>query len=165
MLRPVELPSGLAGHLFLCGMPGRREPLEKLWREVRAKRIHYIVSLAGLGEVLEKSPDYAEAIAAGGVPCDRLEFAVVDYGVPDDRSAFRAFARDLAGRLRMGQRLLLHCDAGIGRTGTLAMCVLIALGESSQSAKRVVSAAGSSPVTAEQEDLIAWCADQARDMP
>ncbi|WP_371413796.1 protein-tyrosine phosphatase family protein [Meiothermus sp. PNK-Is4] len=165
MFRRVELPSGVTGLLLLHSMPGRNEPLENVWREIRNTRIDCIVSLASRREIREKSPDYADAIAAGRVPCDRLEFPITDFGVPEDRPAFYTLARDLATRLRAGQRLLIHCGAGIGRTGTLATCVLVALGEPLESAKRSVSAAGSSPETAEQRELIAWCAHQAGEAP
>ena len=161
MFRRVDLPTGVGGFLVLHSMPGRNEPLQKVWQEIDEVRIDCIVSLASLGEAREKSPEYANAVADGGVPCDRLEFAVVDFGVPDDRAAFFAFARDLAGRLRAGQRLLIHCGAGVGRTGTLAICVLVALGGPLERAKRAVSAAGSSPETAPQRELVAWCAEQA----
>ena len=78
MLRRVELPTGVVGLLFLHSMPGRREPLEQVWREIHAKRLDCIVSLAGPSEVREQSPDYANAIAVGAVACERLEFAIVD---------------------------------------------------------------------------------------
>ena len=38
------------------------------------------------------------------------------------------FVDELAVRLRFGERLLVHCAAGIGRAGTTAVCVLIRLG-------------------------------------
>lgn len=160
MFRPVELPTGITGRLLLHSMPGRKEPLEAVWREIHRAGIDCIVSLAGLCEAWEKSPEYARAVDDGRVPCDRLEFAIADFGVPEDRAAFCALARNLAARLRAGESLLIHCGAGIGRTGTLATCVLVALGETLKNATRAVSAAGSSPETAEQRELVAWCADQ-----
>jgi len=160
MLRSVKLPTQIAGHLFLHGMPGRSESLDRVWREIGEARINSIVSLAGLDEVRERSPEYAKAIVDGSVPCERLEFPVPDYGVPDDRAAFYAFARDLAERLRVGGRLLVHCYAGIGRTGTLAVCILLALGEPPEDAKCAVATTGSAPVTPEQDDLLAWFASQ-----
>ena len=61
-------------------------------------------------------------------------------------------ARDLID----GRRLLTHCGAGIGRTGTLATVVL-ALHEPLDAADQAVRAVGSGPEDAKQEELIRRC--------
>jgi protein-tyrosine phosphatase len=160
-LRRVALPSGIEGSLLLDAMPGRREPLERTWREVARERVDVIVSLADLDETRRESPEYAAAIIAGAVPCERLELPAADYGVPDDRSVFCDVVRDVAARLRAGQCVLVHCCMGIGRTGTLAVCVLVALGEPLPRAESVVAASGSSPMSPEQDNLVAWYASRS----
>ena len=55
----------------------------------------------------------------------------------------------------------MHCAAGIGRTGTLAVCVLLALGLGAAEARAAVRSAGSSPQTAAQEDIVHWAAELA----
>lgn len=119
------------------------------------------MSLAPLDETRKKSPHYAEAIEAGTLPCDLHSFPIPDFGVPEDRRSFWVFAQDLARRLTEGERLLIHCGAGIGRTGTLAICVLLALGAPLEVATETVEAAGSVPETQEQRDLTAWCVLEA----
>lgn len=163
MFRPVDLPEEVPGGLFLHSMPGRCEPLEQIWQRIRSDRVDVIVSLAAIDEAREKSPEYAEAVEAGTIPCELHPFPVDDYGVPEDQRSFWVFAQGLARRLSEGQRLLIHCGAGIGRTGTLAICVLLALGESLKAASETVRAAGSHPETAEQRELTAWCARQVLD--
>ena len=64
--------------------------------------------------------------------------------------------QDLAVALRRGESVLLHCAAGIGRTGTAAACVLKALGLPAQHALQRVRDAGSNPQNAEQSGLVAW---------
>ncbi len=162
MFRPVPLPSAVAGSLWLHSMPGRREPLEHVWEQVRIQAVQAIVCLAGSEEVRAKSPSYAAALDAKTVPCTVEPFPIPDFGVPDDREAFWSFASKIATQLGAGGRVLIHCGAGIGRTGTLATCVLLALGQPPVKAQEVVSTTGSHPETAEQRELISWCAARAR---
>ncbi len=67
----------------------------------------------------------AEVAAQGAAWC---HLPIADMQTPDP--AFEvAWARaDLAARLRGGARVLIHCHAGLGRTGTIATRLLIALG-------------------------------------
>ncbi len=162
MFRPVLLPSGVPGRLLLHSMPGRREALETVWNQVSKDAVRVIVCLAASHEVREKSPAYARAIESGTVPCQVLAFEIPDYGVPKDRGEFWQLALDVATRLRSGEAVLMHCNAGIGRTGTVAAAVLLALGETVSSAQQAVSEAGSDAEGAAQRELITWCATQAR---
>lgn len=48
----------------------------------------------------------------------------------------------------------MHCGVGVGRTGTFAICALMALGLTSDDASAAVNAAGSKAERPAQEDLI-----------
>jgi protein-tyrosine phosphatase len=157
MFRRVELPARVPGRLLLHSMPGRYEAIERAWDQVRKEAVRAIVCLAEKSELHEKSSEYAHAIEAGTVPCVVLPFEVPDRGVPADRHAFWALAGDVAKRLQSGEAVLIHCAGGVGRTATLAVCVLLALGEPVSDARNVVSRAGSTVETAQQRELISWC--------
>jgi protein-tyrosine phosphatase len=152
------LPDGIDGRLFLHSMPGRREDLEEARRCIAEQNIERIVSLAPLDEIQVKSPSYADAITSGTMRVDLLP--VEDYGVPDDRDAFLADARSVAVDLKAGKNVLVHCGAGIGRTGTFACCVLLQFGIALDKALQDVKAAGSSAETDDQRRLLRWCAKQ-----
>jgi protein-tyrosine phosphatase len=143
-------------------MPGYHEPLEQFWHWLRSDAIELIVCLVGIREIQTKSPSYAAAIEAKTVPCAIEFFPIPDFWVPGDREAFWLLASKLAMQLKMGGRVLIHCGAGIGRTGTLATCVLLALGEAKAKAEEAIGTAGSHPETPEQRELVSWCAAQAQ---
>src|SRR5438552_3674435 len=109
MFRPVPLPSAVAGSLWLHSMPGRHEPLEQVWEQIRIQAVQAIVCLAGSEEVRAKSPSYAAALDAKTVPCTVEPFPILDFGVPADREAFWSFASKIATQLRAGGRVLIHC--------------------------------------------------------
>jgi protein-tyrosine phosphatase len=160
MFRRVDLPAQIPGRLLLHSMPGRYEAIESVWHQVTNEAVRAIVCLAEKDELHEKSFEYAEALEAGTVPCLVLPFEIPDRGVPEDRDAFWTLAGDIAKRLQSGEAVLIHCAGGVGRTATLAICVLLALGEPASNARSVVSRAGSTVETAPQSQLISWCASQ-----
>ena len=162
LFRTVVLPRNVSGSLYLHSMPGRYEPLSNSVSEIEKNEIDIVVSLNSLDEIREKSPAYANAIDENSLPFNRLEFPIVDFGIPKDSVAFLNLAENLAGRLQSGENLLIHCGAGIGRTGTLATSVLIILGTDLNESLKAVRTAGSDPETEEQMDLVMWVADQKK---
>lgn len=85
-----------------------------------------------------------------------LSFPMPDHSIPPDEAAFRAFAAGLAGRLRAGERIGVHCLGSIGRSTMTASCALIELGWEPQAALDAVATARCCPVpdTDEQEEWI-----------
>ena len=164
MFRPLNLPEGTKGRLFLNGMPGR--PPEK-WDDFLAKaervNLDIIFCLTSDHETQDKSPSYAAARASQAFPYSVNDFPIQDREAPPEtqRPAFRAFILEVVGALRSGRNCLIHCAAGIGRTGTVANCVLLELGLQSDEARRAVERAGSCPEVSEQRSLIAWYSDLA----
>lgn len=160
LFRRVELPVRVSGKLLLHSMPGRYEAIESVWQQVRNEAVRAIVCLAEKDEIREKSLEYARELEAGTVPCSVLPFEIPDRGAPEDRDGFWALAGNVAKRLQSGEVVLIHCAGGVGRTATLAVSVLLALGESVSEARNAVSRAGSTVETTPQSTLISWCASQ-----
>jgi protein-tyrosine phosphatase len=155
-LRRVSLPAPIAGSLWLTGMPGRFESWSAF--EVRAERagLGLVVCLTPRSELAELSPAYHAAVAHGDVPFRWLNLPMRNFGLPEDRAAFVDGVRQIAHALRQGDSVMLHCAAGMGRTGSAAACVLKALGLDTREALQRVRDAGSNPQNAQQSGLVSW---------
>lgn len=134
----VPLPAGVPGELRLCGKRaianGRYADADMPWTTV--------VCLCRRGELEGHYPGYVawlggegrgDAGAAGSIwwPIPDLGAEPVERTLP--------FVDDLVTRLRAGERLLVHCAAGIGRAGTTAVCILIRLGVQLDEALKTVA--------------------------
>jgi protein-tyrosine phosphatase len=135
-------------------MPGRHEEWQDFLDTATQYHLHRIVCLAPDGEIEQTSPSYAAAIKNGTLGLPRECFPIADRGIPDDFQEYVEFVMHIAELLRSGERILVHCGAGIGRTGTFAIALLLALGVQRAQAERTVSSAGSCPETDEQRRLI-----------
>lgn len=161
-MREVDLGSSIRGRLFLHSMPGRWEDFDEFLRQLARSPVTLIVSLASRDEIKRKSPSYYAAITSGTLPIPLQEFAIEDFSAPSDFEAFRDFVLGIRDRVVGGDCVLVHCGAGIGRTGMFAQCLLMALGFSKEEAKKRVAAAGSIPEVREQESLVEWFNTQVK---
>lgn len=154
VFRPLPLPATASGRLWLHSMPGRLESWGAFLDEARAHKLNLLVCLNPLDEVAELSPGYHKAIAEGRLPFRWQHLPMRDFGLGADPIAFRQGVEQLSHSLLLGQQVLLHCAAGIGRTGTVAACVLKHLGLPTEQALRQVREAGSNPQSALQSGWI-----------
>ena len=106
-------------------------------------------------EIAAKSPDYKVAIERQRLSCAIDIYPIQDFSTPEDQQHFSRALQKCAERLQRGESLLIHCAAGIGRTGSSAICLLLKLGYSLAEATDLVTAAGSGPETSGQKRFIA----------
>lgn len=151
--RPLALPDAVPGRLWLDAMPGRFEAWRDFLVRARDAGLTQIVCLTPTQELAALSPAYGEALERG-LPFGWRQLAMRDYGLALQAEDFRELVDGVAQGLHDGDSTLLHCAAGIGRTGTVAACVLKRLGLTTPQALQRVRQAGSNPQSAAQSGLI-----------
>lgn len=152
--RSLRLPPGITGRLFLHSMPGREEPWSEFVAAAKMLGVQKIFSLVSGDEAKRKSPEYARAINSGSLTFQLECFPIVDFNVPDDMTSFRRFVAGIASQLSSGCIGLLHCGAGLGRTGMVATCVLLEFGVDLEEAFVTVRLAGSGSETNDQIKIV-----------
>ena len=155
-LRRVELPPEVPGQLWLGAMPGRFEPWSGFEQQAERTGLAAVVCLTPRSELSELSPEYHAAVVAGRVGFRWLHLPMRNFGLPEDPAGFRREIHGIVDALQRGDAVMLHCAAGMGRTGTAAACVLKALGMQTPEALQRVRDAGSNPQNAEQSGLVDW---------
>jgi len=153
-LRQVSIEDVSPGELWLGSMPGRFERWAEFVAEAKRRHLCLMVSLAPPEEIASLSPAYWQAIGEGSLVCRWINLPMQNFGLPADPTAFREGIAQAAERLLAGDSLMLHCAAGIGRTGTAAACLLKRLGLPTDEAMQRVLDAGSNPDTALQSGLV-----------
>jgi protein-tyrosine phosphatase len=141
----VPVPGG-AGRLWLCGKhfvgPDPEEALARTGAST-------IVCLNEAGELAGRYPDYVAWLEAQA-PERAIWFPVPDLHAPAPEEVLPLVA-EVCRRLQHGDGVLVHCGAGVGRAGTIAAAVLMALGSSREDALAHVAA--SRPTAGPQADV------------
>jgi protein-tyrosine phosphatase len=127
------------GNLAIMAAPRLGELFEDTILGWKDEGVDVMVSLLEEAELPNLTD--AEASLCEEVGIEFISFPVRDKTVPDADGAFAAIARTLADRVAGGQAVAIHCRAGIGRSTTLAACVLILLGVEGDIALDMIAAA------------------------
>jgi protein-tyrosine phosphatase len=162
------LPVALRGRVGLTFAPGKkaaskysggrweRDLHADLDRLVTHFEMHTLVSLIEDRELEQYGiTDLYAQTRARSVRVDRLP--IRDVSVPTLRTDVDALVLRIIEDAESGRNVVIHCIGGLGRTGTVAGCVLVELGLTSAQALEVLHALRGPhcPETRAQEQFIA----------
>ena len=153
------IPGPWPGRLAILPRPRGGDWLDDETRAWRKAGVGAVVSLLEPQEEAELDlARESESATASGLAF--LSFPISDRGVPGTREAVAAFATQLAGTLRAGTNVGVHCRQGIGRSALIAAVTLISAGEEIDSALRTIAHSRGVAVP-ETEEQRRWIADFA----
>jgi protein-tyrosine phosphatase len=115
-----------AGRPSFPDEPPSRAAVEAGVQAWRDAGVRLVVSLIEDWEVPRRAPGLFDTLARAGLEAWR--FPIVDFGVPADPAAFARLLQRVGGRLVGGAGVLVHCNAGLGRTAVVLASVLKAHG-------------------------------------
>ena len=98
---------------------------------------------------------HQERVACQELGIRYLSYPIPDRGVPSSKHEFNRFLGEVLALLVQGQALVVHCRAGIGRSGLVAGCLLCRKGVAFGRVFEVLSKARGVPVP-DTDEQSAW---------
>ncbi|RUS58744.1 protein phosphatase [Pseudorhodobacter sp. E13] len=150
-LTPLPL---LKGALALCPLPGAGEGagLADDLAQVQAWGADLVLTLVPQAELAELGASaLPQQVARLGMAW--RPFPIRDFGVPQGGD-WPALSQELRAVLARGGRVMIHCRGGCGRTGMIALRLMLEAGEPPQPALARLRAAR--PCAIETEAQLAW---------
>lgn len=125
-MKPTIYPAGMIGQgaLYLMARPSSGERLQQEFAAIRTMGIDRIVSLLEPQEAMNIGLGDEQKIAEAH-SMEFLSYPIPDMALPVSLNSFALFTRQLNRDCTKGVNTLVHCHAGIGRTGLIAAGVLL----------------------------------------
>lgn len=139
-----------SGYLAIMPHPSSGKALHSDIEYLAKSGIDTVISL--LTDIEEKelnlSNEKAVVVKHG---MDFRSFSILDKRVPHDLPAFCELASDILHLMEKEHRVIVHCWAGIGRSGLLASAVLVLMGHDPKTVFDLVTTARGKPIPETQE--------------
>jgi len=105
---------------------------------LKVRAVDCLVSLLEASEIGELDLEHEEEL------CEKwdiqfINFPIADFNTPKYEREFLALVDELANKVRAGERVVIHCRMGIGRSSMLAAAIMIKLGYKGKEVFEVIS--------------------------
>jgi protein-tyrosine phosphatase len=154
-----DQPSSLdKNRIALSPLPGRKDHkrnLEQDLEQLRQENISNVMCLITKDELEHYGvKNLIQKFESAGMQV--YHFPILDMGIPTKQETKTAI-NWLYGKVSLGEKGLIHCVGGLGRSGTIAACYLKTLGLSAEEAIKIVRKSRSQHAIENkaQEDFIA----------
>jgi ADP-ribosyl-[dinitrogen reductase] hydrolase len=161
----INIPS-CRGRIGMTFCPGKKQPdadsgtwdrdLETDLHAIKAWGASILISLMEKHEFAElKVVDLSMYAARNGL--EWIHLSIQDGSIPSasTENAWRGIVKGLKPRMMKGENVVFHCKGGLGRTGTMAACLLKELGIEGNDAIRMVREARPGTIeNSQQEDYV-----------
>lgn len=120
----TELPFGFQGRIFRSPMPFRPgDEAGELFTRIKNLGVQVIVVLAPRQEYLAQTGlDLVQRYQEAGI--ETIEMPVEDFSVPNPEVLDQTLDLVIT-KARSGSNVVVHCQAGYGRTGTFMACLAV----------------------------------------
>ncbi len=153
----VPLPENIQGKMGITVCPGREDRGRNLQddiQELKRQRVQYFLTFLPDDELERVGvPNLSKAIRNSHISCRRVP--IPDHNICSQQEIVEIVERSYV-ILKKNKNLVLSCMGGLGRSGTIAACILVRMGISPQDAiKTIRKTRGSRAIeTLEQERAI-----------
>lgn len=149
------------GTVALSQLPGRAGDYLQDLRIIRDWQPDLVISMTTKGEMLQEgAASLGDDLRAAAIGWAHLP--VTDFGVPppEVQAAWVKVSASAAQILSRGGRVLVHCRGGCGRSGMVALRLMVEQGEQPEAALKRLRAVR--PCAVETDGQFEWAAQAAR---
>ena len=142
-----------AGRLAISPAPGRGGDYAGDLVDLLAWQPALVISLTTHAERAATAPDLSADLARHGTLC--RAFPITDYSTPE--TGWPALSPLIHAALAKGDRVLLHCMGGCGRSGMIALRLMVEAGEDPDAA--LIRLRGVRPCAVETDEQFRWASN------